>query len=163
MHRDLRPEITLMDLRLPDISGIEAIRRIHQNSPAAKIVVLTTYEGDEDIHQAMDAGASAYVVKGMSHQVLLRALNQVLKGSRFLPHAVLESLHARVPGSHLSSRERQVLQLMFEGKSNREIAEALHIKEATVKSHVSVVLMRLNVTDRTQAVVEALKRGLVHL
>jgi DNA-binding NarL/FixJ family response regulator len=163
LHRELKPEITLMDLRLPDMSGTEAIQLIHQEFPSAKIVVLTTYEGDEDIHQAMAAGASAYVIKGMAHQVLLRALNQVLRGSRFLPHAVLESLHARVPGSHLSSREREVLQLMFEGKSNREIAEALHIKEATVKSHVSVVLMRLNVTDRTQAVVEALKRGLVHL
>jgi DNA-binding NarL/FixJ family response regulator len=163
MHRELLPELTLMDLRLPDMSGTEAIQQIRQHSPAAKIVVLTTYEGDEDIHQAMEAGASAYVIKGMAHEVLLRALKQVLRGSRFLPHAVLESMHARVPGSHLSSREREVLQLMFNGKSNREIAEALNIKEATVKSHVSVILMRLNVSDRTQAVVEALKRGLVHL
>lgn len=99
----------------------------------------------------------------MSHKLLLKALHQVRRGSRFLPHALIETPQARVPNSHLSQREREVLQLMFEGLSNREIADRLQIKEATVKSHVSVILMRLNVEDRTQAVVEALKRGLVHL
>lgn len=163
MHRELRPALTLMDLRLPDISGIEAMKQIRRATPAARIVVLTTYEGDEDIHRALEAGASAYLVKGMSHEVLIRALQQVQRGSRFLPHSVMELLHARVPGSYLSVREREVLQLMFEGNNNREITERLRIKEATVKSHVSVILMRLNVTDRTKAVVEALKRGLVHL
>ena len=163
MHRHLLPDVTLMDLRLPDMSGVEAIRQIRANTPKAKIVVLTTYEGDEDIRQALEAGASGYLIKGMSHDVLLKALHQVHRGSRFLPHAVIETLQARVPGSHLSHREREVLQLMFRGKSNREIAEDLQIKEATVKSHVSVILMRLNVSDRTQAVVEGLKRGLVHL
>ena len=163
LHRELRPNLTLMDLRLPDMSGIEAIQRIRTYDSEAKIVVLTTYEGDEDIHQAIGAGASAYIIKGMSHELLLKALHQVQRGSRFLPHAIIETLQSRVPNSHLSQREREVLQLMFEGMSNREIAECLQIKEATVKSHVSVILLRLNVEDRTQAVVEALKRGLVHL
>ncbi len=163
LHRELRPNLTLMDLRLPDMSGIEAIQHIRTYDSEAKIVVLTTYEGDEDIHQAIGAGASAYIIKGMSHQLLLKALHQVQRGSRFLPHAIIETLQSRVPNSHLSQREREVLQLMFEGMSNREIAECLQIKEATVKSHVSVILLRLNVEDRTQAVVEALKRGLVHL
>jgi DNA-binding NarL/FixJ family response regulator len=124
---------------------------------------LTTYEGDEDIHQALEAGARGYLIKGMPHDVLLRALYRVHAGQRFIPQPVSEALSSRLPGSNLSHREQQVLQLMFAGKSNREIAEELEIKEATVKSHVSVVLMRLNVSDRTQAVVEGLKRGLVHL
>ena len=126
-------------------------------------LLLTTYEGDEDIREALEAGAGGYLIKGMSHDVLLKALHQVHRGSRFLPHAVIETLQTRGPDSHLSQREREVLQLMFEGKGNREIADELLIKEATVKSHVSIILMRLNVRDRTQAVVEGLRRGLVHL
>lgn len=163
MHQQLRPDVTLMDLQLPDMNGVEAIRQIRMSAPDSKFVVLTTYGGDEDIRQALGAGASGYLIKGMTHDVLLKALHQVHRGSRFLPHTVVETLHAYVPSSHLSQREREVLQLMFEGKSNREIAEILSIKEATVKSHVSVILMRLDVSDRTQAVVESLKRGLVHL
>jgi DNA-binding NarL/FixJ family response regulator len=163
IHRETRPDVTLMDLRLPDMNGVEAIRQIRAFSPAAKFVVLTTYEGDEDIHQALEAGADGYLIKGISNYILLKALNHVYRGGRFLPNAVTEALQSRAPNSHLSVRERQVLQLMFQGRSNREIAEELTIKEATVKSHVSVILMRLNVTDRTQAVVEGLKRGLIHL
>jgi DNA-binding NarL/FixJ family response regulator len=159
----LRPAITLMDLRLPDRNGVEAIREIRASAPQAHIVVLTTYEGDEDIHQALAAGARGYLIKGMSHTALVQALRRVHAGQRYLPNVVTEALSARVPGSHLSQREQEVLQLLFAGKSNREIAEELDIKEATVKSHVSVILTRLNVQDRTQAVVEGLKRGLVHL
>jgi len=158
-----QPDLTMMDLRLPDRNGVEAIRMIRMRSPKARIVVLTTYEGDEDIHQALEAGARGYLIKGMSHDALIKALYRVHAGHRFLPQLVTEALSSRVPGSNLSQREQEVLQLMFAGKSNREIAEELQIKEATVKSHVSVILMRLNVSDRTQAVVEGLKRGLVHL
>jgi DNA-binding NarL/FixJ family response regulator len=158
-----RPDLTLMDLRLPDKSGVEAIRAIRAISPKARIVALTTYEGDEDIHQALEAGAQGYLIKGMPHDALVKALYRVHAGHRFLPQVVSQALSSRVPGSHLSQREQEVLQLLFAGKSNREIAEELAIKEATVKSHVSVILMRLNVSDRTQAVVEGLKRGLVHL
>jgi DNA-binding NarL/FixJ family response regulator len=163
MHRQLSPDITLMDLRLPDLSGVEAIRQIRLHAPQARIVVLTTYEGDEDIHQALRAGAGAYLIKGMSHEALLKAIRQVHRGARFLPHSIVETLQSRDPSSHLSQREREVLQLMFRGMSNREIADELKIKEVTVKSHVSVILMRLKVSDRTQAVVEGLKRGLLHL
>jgi DNA-binding NarL/FixJ family response regulator len=158
-----KPELTLMDLRLPDKSGVEAIRAIRGMSAKAKIVVLTTYEGDEDIHQALAAGAQGYLIKGMPHDALVKALYRVHAGHKFLPPVVSQALSSRLPGSHLSQREQEVLQLMFAGKSNREIAEQLEIKEATVKSHVSVILMRMNVSDRTQAVVEGLKRGLVHL
>lgn len=163
LFAELQPAITLMDLRLPDRNGVEAIREIRAKAPHARIVVLTTYEGDEDIHQALEAGARGYLIKGMSHATLVQALRHVHSGKRFLPHVVTEALSARTPGSHLSQREQEVLQLMFAGRSNREIAEELAIKEATVKSHVSVILGRLNVEDRTQAVVEGLKRGLVHL
>ena len=158
-----RPDLTLMDLRLPDRSGVEAIRSIRAISPKARIVVLTTYEGDEDIHQALEAGAQGYLIKGMPHDALVKALYRVHAGHRFLPQHVTDALLSRVHGSQLSQREQEVLQLLLAGKSNREIAEELQIKEATVKSHVSVILMRLNVSDRTQAVVEGLKRGLVHL
>jgi DNA-binding NarL/FixJ family response regulator len=158
-----RPDLTLMDLRLPDKSGVDAIRSIRAISPKARIVVLTTYEGDEDIHQALEAGAQGYLIKGMPHDALVKALYRVHAGHRFLPPVVSRALSSRMPGSHLSRREQEVLQLLFGGKSNRKIAEELAIKEATVKSHVSVILMRLNVSDRTQAVVEGLKRGLVHL
>jgi DNA-binding NarL/FixJ family response regulator len=163
MFEAMQPDLTLMDLRLPDRSGVEAIRAIRSKSPKARIIVLTTYEGDEDIHQALEAGARGYLIKGMPHDALVKALYRVHAGQRFLPQVVTEALSSRVPGSHLSQREQEVLQLMFAGKSNREIAEELAIKEATVKSHVSVILMRLDVSDRTQAVVEGLKRGLVHL
>lgn len=163
LFTETHPDITLMDLRLPDQNGVTAIRQIRARSPEAKIIVLTTYEGDEDIHQALHAGAMGYLIKGMPHEALISALLRVYNGNRFLPPPVTQALASRVPNSELSMREREVLTLMVAGKSNREIAEALNIKEATVKSHVSVILMRLDVTDRTQAVVEALKRGLEHL
>ena len=157
------PDLTLMDLRLPDKSGVDAIREIRKISPTARIIVLTTYEGDEDIHQALAAGAQGYLIKGMPHDALVKALYRVHGGARFLPNVVSQSLSSRVPGTNLSQREQEVLELLFAGKSNREIAKLLAIKEATVKSHVSVIFLRLNVSDRTQAVVEGLKRGLVHL
>jgi DNA-binding NarL/FixJ family response regulator len=163
LFTETNPDITLMDLRLPDQNGVAAIRQIRAKSPDAKIIVLTTYEGDEDIHQALQAGAMGYLIKGMPHEALISALLRVHHGNRFLPPPVTHALASRMPNSELSAREREVLTLMVAGKSNREIAEHLNIKEATVKSHVSVILMRLDVSDRTQAVVEALKRGLEHL
>jgi len=157
------PDITLMDLRLPGMSGVEAIRTIMARHPHAKFVVLTTYEGDEDIHQALQAGARSYIIKGMPHDALVNALRRVQAGGRFLPQPVSRALNSRIPNSDLSSREREVLDLIVRGKSNKEIAYDLGITESTVKCHVSVILMRLNVSDRTQAVVTALQRGLIHL
>ncbi len=163
LFKTASPDLTLMDLRLPDCSGVEAIRTICAANPDARVVVLTTYEGDEDIHQALAAGARGYLIKGMSHDLLLQALRRVHAGHRFLPPVVTQTLASRMPGSNLSQREQDVLQLVFAGKSNREIADHLGLKESTVKSYVSDILVRLNVEDRTQAVVEGLKRGLVHL
>jgi DNA-binding NarL/FixJ family response regulator len=157
------PDVMLMDLRLPGMSGLEALRQIRQSDPKAKCVVLTTYEGDEDIHQALAAGALGYLIKGMSHETLVDALRRVHSGSRFLPPPVARSLADRTPNAELSPREREVLSLMVRGKSNKEIAIALGITEATVKCHVSVILLRLEVADRTQAVIAALQRGLEHL
>ena len=163
LFEEHNPDLTLMDLRLPDGHGVEAIRLICQKTPLAKIIVLTTYEGDEDIHQALQAGAMGYLIKGMSHDVLVKAIRRVCEGNRFLPPPVSQALSSRSSGSELSQREREVLSLMVAGNSNREIGERLHIKEPTVKSHITLILMRLGVTDRTQAVVEVLKRGLEHL
>ena len=129
----------------------------------ARCVVLTTYEGDEDIHQALKAEAAGYLIKAMSHDTLVDALRKVHAGTRFLPAPVAESLAMRTPNSDLSPREREVLSLMVQGKSNKDIGGALKITEATVKCHVSVILERLGVTDRTQAVIAALQRGLEHL
>ncbi|MHB1022682.1 MAG: response regulator [Acidobacteriaceae bacterium] len=157
------PDITLMDLRLPGMSGVNTIRTILSKHAQARFVVLTTYEGDEDIHQALAAGAQGYMIKGMPHDALIDALRRVHAGGRFLPRPVKLALASRTPNSDLSSRERQVLKLLANGKSNRDIAAELGITEATVKCHVSVILMRLNASDRTQAVVVALQRGLVHL
>jgi DNA-binding NarL/FixJ family response regulator len=159
-----KPDITLMDLRLPgNLGGVEAIAAIRVKSPRARFIVVTTYDGDEDIHRALEAGAQGYVIKGMPYQTLVDALQRVHAGGRFLPPPVARALASRPPHSQLSSRELEVLHLLVGGNSNKDIANVLGITEATVKSHVSTILMRLDVEDRTQAVVAALQRGLVHL
>jgi DNA-binding NarL/FixJ family response regulator len=145
------------------MSGVDAIHAIRSKHAQARFVVLTTYEGDADIHHALEAGAQGYVIKGMPFQMLVEALQRVHSGRRFLPPPVAQALASRMPDSELSSREQEVLQLLVRGKSNKKIASLLGITEATVKCHVSSVLVRLNVSDRTQAVVTALQRGLVHL
>jgi len=163
LYEKHRPDIALMDLRLPGMSGVEAIRTVVARHREARFVVLTTYEGDEDIHQALQAGARSYIVKGMPHEALVNALRRVHAGGQFLPPPVSRALFSRIPNSDLSAREREVLSLLVRGRNNKEIASELGIAEATVKCHVSVILMRLNVSDRTQAVVTALRRGLAHL
>jgi DNA-binding NarL/FixJ family response regulator len=163
LFRQNRADVILMDLRLPGMSGLDALRAIRRYDPSARCVVLTTYEGDEDIHQALEAGAAGYLIKAMSHDTLVDALRKVYSGTRFLPAPVAQSLAMRTPNSDLSPREREVLSLMVHGKSNKDIGAALKITEATVKCHVSVILERLGVTDRTQAVIAALQRGLEHL
>ncbi|HTA49107.1 MAG TPA: response regulator transcription factor [Verrucomicrobiae bacterium] len=158
-----KPDVTLMDLRLPGMSGVDSIRSIRETHPRARFVVLTTYEGDADIHRALEAGAQGYVIKGMPYQTLVEALQRVHTGGRFLPPPVARALASRMPDSELSAREQEVLTLLASGKSNKDIASTLGITEATVKCHVSAILLRLNVSDRTEAVVTALHRGLIHL
>jgi DNA-binding NarL/FixJ family response regulator len=163
LHRRHKPDVTLMDLRLPDISGVEVIRAVRAESPEARFIVLTTYEGDEDIHQALQAGALGYIIKGLPHDLLTSAIKRVHAGGRYLPQVVKETLATRTPSSDLSPREREVLIRIAQGKSNREIATELSLAEITVKCRVSAILERLDVHDRTEAVVTALQRGLLHL
>lgn len=163
LFREVRPDVTIMDLRLVNMSGVDCIRKLREQYPDARFVVLTTYRGDEDIHQALDAGARGYLIKGMPRQMLLDALRRVHRGERFLPQPVTEVLAALKPEEELSSREREVLSLLAAGKCNKEIAAALCIAEVTVKCHLSMIFLRLRVTDRTQAVIAAIRRGLVHL
>ncbi len=163
LHKRHQPDVTLVDLRLPGISGVETIRRVRLASPGARFIVLTTYEGDEDIHSALQAGAKGYIIKGMPHETLVEAILKVHAGGRFLPPTVKRLLASRSPGTELTAKEREVLQRIAQGKSNKEIAMELGLAEITVKCRVSVILTRLNVSDRTQAVVIALQRGLLHL
>lgn len=157
------PDITLMDLKLPGMSGVEAIRELRQRHGNIKVLVLTTYEGDEDIYQALIAGASAYIIKGMPHEMLLQGIRRVQQGKVYLPAEISRSVTQRSNKDELSAREREVLGLMASGNSNRAIAEQLGVTEGTVKCHVGVILSRLGVKDRTQAVLVALRRGFVHL
>jgi len=163
LYKEFQPDVTLMDLRLPGAGGVMAIRQIRRHSPRARFVVVTMYEGDEDVHQALEAGAQGYVIKGMPHETLVSAIKRVHAGGRFVPPPVARALESRTDDSNLSPREREVLALLVQGKSNKEIAAHLGIAEATVKCHFRVIFMRMGVTDRTQAVVAAIQRGIVHL
>lgn len=156
-------DVILMDLRLPGLGGVEAIRSLRKAHPKLRFIVLTTYDGDEDIHRALEAGAQAYLLKAMSHSDLANAIRTVASGLKFIPPSVSRSLADRLPHSRLSTRELQVLELIVKGHSNKEIGDKLSISEATVKWHVNMILSRLNVSDRTQAAVTALQRGIVHL
>jgi DNA-binding NarL/FixJ family response regulator len=157
------PDVTLIDLRMPELGGVEAIRQIRAKHPNAIFIVLTTYQGDEDIHKALKAGAQGYLLKGMAHDDLLDAIRRVRTGVQYLPASVKETLANRTPGSDLSPRELQILELIVKGLSNKQIADKLGITEGTVKWHVNAILGRLNVSDRTQAAVAALNRGIVQL
>lgn len=157
-----RPDIVLMDLRLPGMSGLEAIRVLHQDCPSIRIIVLTTYEGDEDIHQALEAGAASYIIKGMKHDRLLQGIRRVYSGKTYLPPEISKVVDERPP-DELSAREREVLLLMSEGMSNRDIAAELGISEKTVKCHVGIILSIFGVKDRTNAVLKAIRRGYVRL
>jgi DNA-binding NarL/FixJ family response regulator len=163
LHEKHKPDVTLMDLRLPGLSGVEAITRIRQKSPEAAIVVLTTFDGDEDIYRALQAGARGYLLKGMDSDELIESIRAVHRGKSRIPPAVAERLAERFAGQELTVRETEVLRLIVAGKSNREIAEALFISESTVKTHINNLLSKLGVTDRTQAATTALQRGIVHL
>ena len=161
LYEASQPDVTLMDLRMPVMTGVEAIRAIRETRPAAAFIVLTTYHGDEDIHSALKAGAQSYLLKGMSDTELVGAIRNVHAGLRYLPQSVLDSLATRPPKSELTPRELQILKLIVKGMSNRQIADSLGITEPTVKWHVNILLSRLNVSDRTQAAVAALQRGIV--
>jgi two-component system NarL family response regulator len=163
LYRSLRPDITLMDLQLPRLGGVEAIQQIRAADPAARFVVLTTFDGDEDIFRALQAGAKAYLLKGMTLEELLTTIQAVHSGKTRISPAIAEKLAERMSSSALTARELGVLERIVAGRANKEIASDLNISEATVKSHINNLLSKLGVSDRTHAATVALQRGIVHL
>ena len=163
LYREHRPDVMLIDLRMPVLSGVEAIAAIRREFPGARIIVLTTYDGDEDIYRSLQAGAQGYLLKDVFFEDLEEAIRKVHAGSRRIPSVVAERLAERMSGSDLTGRELEVLQQIVAGKSNKEIGTHLTISEATVKSHINNILSKLGVSDRTQAATTALQRGIVHL
>jgi len=161
--RTLRPDVTVVDLRLPGMSGFEVIEQIKEEFPNARIIVLSSHEGDVDIRRALDAGAQGYVVKGMVREELLDVIRSVHAGKKRLPAAVAQTLAEHISSDMVSSREIEVLSLISAGKRNKEIAAELSIAEDTVKMHVRNILSKLQASDRTEAVTIALRRGIIHL
>jgi two-component system NarL family response regulator len=163
LARKHRPDVALIDLRMPVMNGVEAIALISKEFPDCRILVLTTYDGDQEIAHALQAGAHAYLLKDMSREELLAAIRAVHAGERRIPPSVARRLAEHFANPGLTRRELEVLRLLTKGKSNREIAAALFITEATVKGHLNNVFDKLGVQDRTRAVTTALRRGIVSL
>ncbi len=163
MFRVHQPDVTLLDLRMPGMGGVEAAIAIRSEFPGARMIALTTYGGDEDIRRALAAGVQAYLTKDVLHDELLKAIRAVYAGQTYLPAAVAASLAAQLPRPDLSAREVQVLALIVRGLANKQIAFTLSIAEHTVKNHVKNILSKLGVQDRTQAATAAIQRGIIHL
>lgn len=163
LHATHNPDITLMDLRMPNLEGVEAITRIRQESPDARIIILTTYDTDEEIYRGLQAGARGYILKDADFEDLVDAVRTVHKGKRYLPPNVALKLAERMDTEELTEREQDVLNLMVLGSSTPVLAKALNISEGTVKFHINHIFQKLGVNDRTQAVIAALRRGLVRL
>lgn len=162
-YRALRPDVTLMDLQMPDMGGIQAIEAIRKEAPRALILVLTTYDGDVQAVRALKAGASAYLLKGSLRHELLGAIRGVWQGRRHISPEVAQQIALHAAQDPLSTREVSVLDLVAGGKSNKEIAWHLSLSEETVKAHLRSVFLKLDVTDRTQAVTVAVRRGVIAL
>jgi DNA-binding NarL/FixJ family response regulator len=162
-YKLLQPDVTLMDLRLPDMSGISAVTVIRKEFPEAKVLMLTTFEGDVEIQRALASGVRAYLLKSTPHEELVQAIRKVHSGRKHLPTDVAESLAEHFAGDALSEREVEVLRRMAEGDRNRDIAERLSISEETVKVHIRHIMDKLGAKDRTQAVAIGIRRGVIHL
>ena len=158
-----RPDVTLLDLRMPELDGVDVIKEIRTTDKAARIIVLTTFDGDEDIYRAVRAGAKGYLLKDVPREGLMDSIRRVYSGETSVPLHLVAKLADRVSGETLSQREIEVLKLMAQGKSNKEIAAALFISEGTVKSHGKSIFARMNVRSRAEAVAAASRRGLIHL
>src|SRR5258708_15458277 len=163
LHRRYKPDVTLMDLQLPLMNGLEAISAIRAEDPTARIIVLTMYHGDEDIHRALQAGAATYLLKDAIIDDVTRVMREVSRGGRPIPPNVARILANRDSHQALTPREVEVLELIAQGSRNKEIAETLGISRETVKMHVSNVLTKLDVNDRSAAIVVAIRRGIVHI
>jgi two-component system NarL family response regulator len=163
LHRQHRPDITLMDMRMPGTSGLEAIVAIRMELPQARIIALSTYGGDEEIRRALHSGVRAYLTKDVIHDELIQAIHAVHAGEIYLPPAIRAALEAGSLPASLSARELEVLALIVKGHGNKQIAYALGIAEHTVKNHVKSILSKLGVEDRTQAATAAIQRGIIHM
>lgn len=163
LFEKLRPDLVLMDLRMPHRSGPEATRLIRQSDPAARVLILSAFDGDADIHSALESGAQGYVLKSATGQDLIPAIRAVAAGRRWIPQEVAARLRSRNAYEELTAREIDVLHQLARGLANKEIADALKISEYTTKDHLKSILAKLRVADRTQAVTAALQRGIIHL
>jgi len=163
LHREHRPDVTLMDLRLPQKDGIETTREIRSECPTAKIIALTSYDGDQDIYRALEAGVRGYLLKEMLHTDIIRAIRAVHGGKRFIPLEVSQQLNGFFPELALTPRETEVLSLVARGFGNKEVGDILGTAPGTVKAHVQSILSKLGAKDRTHAVTIALRRGIIHL
>lgn len=162
-YRELLPDVVVLDLRLPRLSGFEVIVQLRKQFANARIIVLSNYQGSEDIYRAVRSGAMGYLTKDSTGEELINAILNVSRGLRYLPQSAVSRLAERMPSVELTPRETEVLVCVTRGLSNREIAEELNIAEKTVRIHVSAVLEKMGARDRTQATIYALQRGLVHM
>ena len=163
LYHTLNPDVVVLDLRLPRVNGFDVIAALRKGPRPARIVVLSNYRGSEDIYRALRLGAMSYLTKDASGEEVINAIQNVDRNLRYLPRLALDRLAERLPDVDLTPRESEVLVCITQGRSNREIAEQLHIAEKTVRIHVSAVLDKMRARDRTQATIYALQRGLVHL
>jgi DNA-binding NarL/FixJ family response regulator len=163
VFRESQPDVTLMDLRMPELDGIAATRAIREEFPAARIIALTSYEGDQDIYRALDAGVRGYLLKETVHADVLRAIRTVHAGKRLMPPEVAQRLGEFFPQMALTPRETEVLGLVANGLGNKEIADRLGTATGTIKIHIQNILEKLSAADRTQAVTIAIQRGILHL
>jgi DNA-binding NarL/FixJ family response regulator len=163
LFRQHRPDVTLMDLRLTDMSGSEVTVAIRQEFPEARIIALTSYDGDQDIYRALEAGVRGYLLKEMVHTEVVRAIRVVHAGKRFIPAEVAQQLTGFFPDVALTPREVEVLSLVARGLGNKEVGDILGTAPGTVKAHVQNILSKLGAKDRTHAVTIALRRGIIHL
>lgn len=158
-----RPDVTLMDLRMPDLDGVEASKAIREEFPDARIIALTSYDGDQDIYRALEAGVRGYLLKEMVHTEVLRAIRTVHAGKRLMPAEVAERISEYFPQIALTPREVEVLGFVAQGLANKEIADRLGTASGTIKMHIQNILAKLGASDRTHAVTIALRRGILHL
>jgi DNA-binding NarL/FixJ family response regulator len=163
LFRKHQPDVVLMDLRMPEVDGIGAIKQIRSEFPEAKIIALTSYDGDQDIYRALEAGVRGYLLKEMVHTEVLNAIRTVHAGQKLMSREVAERVAGYFPQNALTPREVEVLTLVAQGKANKEIAAHLGAASGTVKIHVQNILAKLDAADRTQAVTIALQRGIIHL
>jgi DNA-binding NarL/FixJ family response regulator len=162
-YRQHQPDVMLIDLKMPEMGGVEAIRTIRAEFPSAKIIVVSTYQGDEDIYRALEAGAVTYLLKDTLAEKMIGVIREVAGGGRPIPPEVAQRLSERMFQAALTAREIEVLQLVARGMRNKEIAAELKISDETAQGHVKNILAKLSVHDRTEAVAVAIRRGIVHL